>query len=71
MEMLKKYFYGELTPSEEQQVQQWLAEHADDPLVVEALDKLMEEQKVDDERLSAQAFDSVKKKQCSRFSLSN
>ena len=62
MEMLKKYFYGELPPSEEQQVQQWLAEHGDDPQVVEALDKLMGEQENADERLSAQAFDSVKKK---------
>ncbi len=62
MDILKKYFNGELTPMEEVQVQRWLVEHADDPQVVKALDGIMSEQLTEDITISSQAFETVSSK---------
>ena len=62
MDILKNYFYGRLEPQEEAQVQDWLAEHADDPQVVRALDAMMSELEKEEPEISAEAFASVSAK---------
>ena len=59
MEFLKKYFYGQLTPQEEALVQDWLAEHFDEPQVQEMLETLMSEMEAEDREMSSAAFDEV------------
>ena len=48
MDFLRKYFYGQLTPQEEVQVQGWLVELADEPQVQDALLTIMSEMQSDD-----------------------
>lgn len=60
MDILRKYFYGQLSAVEEFKVQEWLTEHGDDPQVVAALETLMSEQEREDRALSSPAFISVK-----------
>lgn len=60
MDILRKYFYGQLSATEELRVQEWLAEHGDDPQVVAALEIIMSEQEREDKVLSSSAFISVK-----------
>lgn len=55
-DILKRYFYGDLSLSEEQRVQAWLSEQGDTPEVQEALKAIMYEQETEDRRLSADAF---------------
>ena len=62
MEFLKKYFYGQLTPQEETRVQDWLAEHFDEPQVQEMLETLMSEMEAEDREMSSAAFDEVSAK---------
>lgn len=62
MDILKNYFYGRLDPQEDAQVQDWLAEHADDPQVVRALDSIMSELEKDEPEISAEAFAAVSAK---------
>lgn len=65
MEILRKYFSGQLSSQEEAQVQNWLLEHADDPEVMQALDLIMSEYVGGDDKKTAEAFASV----CSRLGL--
>lgn len=62
MDFLRKYFYGQLTESEEAQVQQWIAEHSDDSQVIEAIDQLMFEHEASECSMPADAFDAVQAK---------
>ena len=55
MDFLRKYFYGQLTPQEEVQVQGWLVEHADEPQVQDALLTIMSEMQSDDTAESSRA----------------
>lgn len=65
MDILRKYFYGKLSSTEEKHVQEWLLEHADEMQVQEELREIMFELEGDDERLSSEAFTKV----CSRLGL--
>lgn len=65
MEILRKYFSGQLSSHEEAQVQNWLLDHADDPEVARLLELIMCEYNSYDDKSSAEAFASV----CSRLGL--
>ena len=65
MDFLRKYFYGQLTPQEEVQVQGWLVEHADEPQVQDALLTIMSEMQSDDRAQSSRAYADV----CRRLGL--
>lgn len=65
MEILRKYFSGQLSSHEEAQVQNWLLEHADDSEVAQELDLIMSEYAGGDDEKTAEAFASV----CSRLGL--
>ena len=43
MDFLKKYFTGQLNPHEEEQVQDWLIQHSEDPQVHAMLLEIMSE----------------------------
>lgn len=59
MDFLKKYFNGELTADEEQQVQKWLAEHGDEPRVIACLDAILDEVQSENKAVSSEAFTKV------------
>lgn len=65
MDFLRRYFYGQLTPQEEAQVQEWLVEHADEPQVQDALLAIMSEMQEDDNARSSDAYMNV----CRRLGL--
>ena len=62
MDVLKRYFYGYLSSSEEEQVRQWLVLHSDDPQVQETLLALMVQGREDDYALSSGAYAAVCRK---------
>lgn len=62
MDILRKYFYGQLMPHEELLVQEWLAEHGDEPQVRAQLDAIMKEVESEDMALSSEAFADVCRK---------
>lgn len=62
MDILRKYFYGQLMPHEELQVQEWLARHGDEPQVRAQIDAIMKEVESEDMALSSEAFADVCKK---------
>ena len=63
MEILRKYFSGQLSSNEEAQVQNWLLDHSDEAEVTQALELIMSEYNGEDYQRSAEAFASV----CSLF----
>lgn len=65
MDILRKYFSGQLSTMEEAQVQDWLLDHADDPEVVRALDVIISEFQSENPDLSKAAFAAV----CSRLGI--
>ena len=65
MDILRKYFSGQLSPHEEEQVQDWLLDHADDQEVIHALNAIMAEMESENHQMSAEAFASV----CSRLGI--
>lgn len=65
MDILRKYFSGQLSPQEEEQVQDWLLDHADDQEVIPALNTIMAEMESENHQMSAEAFASV----CSRLGI--
>ncbi|MEE0234598.1 MAG: FecR domain-containing protein [Bacteroidales bacterium] len=65
MDFLRKYFYSQLTPQEEAQVQNWLIEHSDDRQVQDALLIIMSEMQEDDKVKSSKAYQDV----CNRLGL--
>lgn len=65
MEILRKYFSGQLSSNEEAQVQNWLLDHSDEAEVTQALELIMSEYNGEDYQRSAEAFASV----CSRLEL--
>ena len=62
MDILRKYFYGQLMPHEELQVQEWLAKHGEEPQVRAQLDAIMKEVESEDMALSSAAFADVCRK---------
>lgn len=62
MDILRKYFYGQLMPQEELQVQKWLAEHGDEPQVRSQLDAIMKEVESESVALSSESFADVCRK---------
>ena len=62
MDFLKKYFAGELTSQEEAQVQAWLVEHSEDPLVQEALQAIMSDMEAEDKTVSSPAYVKVSRR---------
>ena len=62
MDFLKKYFAGELTSHEEAQVQAWLVEHSEDPLVQEALQAIMSDMETEDKTVSSPAYVKVSRR---------
>lgn len=62
MDFLKKYFAGELTSQEEAQVQAWLVEHSEDPLVQEALLAIMSDMETEDKTVSSPAYVKVSRR---------
>ncbi len=62
MDILRKYFYGQLMPQEELQVQEWLAKHGEEPQVRAQLDAIMKEVESEDVALSSEAFADVCRK---------
>lgn len=62
MDILRKYFYGQLMPHEELQVQEWLAKHGEEPQVRAQLDAIMKEVESEDVALSSEAFADVCRK---------
>lgn len=62
MDFLKKYFAGELTSQEEAQVQAWLVEHSEDPLVQEALQAIMSDMETEDKTVSSPAYVKVSRR---------
>ncbi len=62
MDILKKYFYDQLSPQEEGKVQEWLAKHGNEPEVIAMLEQIMLEQETEDLVASSSAFISVKRK---------
>lgn len=65
MDILRKYFSGQLSSQEEEQVQDWLLDHAEDQEVVHALNAIMAEMESENHQMSAEAFASV----CSRLGI--
>ena len=59
MDILRKYFTGQLSPQEENQVREWLLENSDDPEVVQALETIMNEFMSEDSQMSKEAFKDV------------
>lgn len=62
MDILRKYFYGQIMPHEELQVQEWLAKHGEEPQVRAQLDAIMKEVESEDVALSSEAFADVCRK---------
>lgn len=62
MDILRKYFYGQLMPHEELHVQEWLAKHGEEPQVRAQLDAIMKEVESEDMALSSAAFADVCRK---------
>ena len=62
MDILKKYFSGQLSAQEESQVQEWLVKHGNDPEVEAAMNQIMSELEQPDYSLSSAAFAEVKTK---------
>lgn len=60
MDILRKYFYGQLSSQDECRVQEWLAEHGEDPQVIEALENIMSELENSDDSGVAESLASVK-----------
>lgn len=65
MDFLKKYFTGQLNPHEEEQVQDWLIQHSEDPQVHAMLLEIMSEMETYDMVLSSAAYKNV----CRRLGL--
>lgn len=65
MDMIKRYFYGQLNVQEETMVKEWLMEHSEDPEVINALDAIMNESAKEDRSISSAAFAEV----CSRLGI--
>ena len=56
MDILRKYFYGQLSPQEEERVRGWLAEHSDEPEVIRALDEILVEMGAGETTVSKDAY---------------
>ncbi|MBE6240932.1 MAG: DUF4974 domain-containing protein [Bacteroidales bacterium] len=62
MDFLKKYFAGQLTSQEEEQVQAWLVEHSEDPQVQDALLAIMSDMETEDKTASSPAYVKVSRR---------
>lgn len=60
MDILRKYFKGQLSAQDEMKVQKWLVENGDTPRVVSAIEEIMSELEASDIDLSSTAFQTVK-----------
>lgn len=59
MDILRKYFYGQLLPQEEERVRIWLAEHSDEPEVIRALDEILVEMGAGEANVSKDAYNTT------------
>ena len=62
MDFLKRYFAGQLTSQEEEQVQAWLVEHSEDPQVQDALLAIMSDMETEDKTVSSPAYVKVSRR---------
>lgn len=65
MDIIRRYFYGQMNAQEEAMVQQWLLEHSEEPEVIAALESIMNEAVLQDRVISSAAFAEV----CSRLGI--
>ena len=59
MDILKRYFYGQMTPEDETRFQDWLVAHADEVEVQNALMEIMSEMEQENTGISTDAFNAV------------